>query len=508
MASEPPFYPVPGTPDPGAPPYLRGIHRDMYAGRPWTMRQYAGFGTAQETNARYRLLLEGGQTGLSVAFDLPTQMGLDSDDPRALGEVGRTGVAIDTVEDMEILFAGIPLGEVSISMTINAPAAILWAMLIVVARRQGVPPEALRGTVQNDILKEYVARGTYIFPPGPSMRLVADTLRYGEGLPLFNPISVSGYHLREAGATAAQEVGITLSHGLSYLAAAQEAGVGVEGVARRLSFFFGAHNDLFEEVGKFRAARALWHDLLTERFGVEDPKALRLRFHTQTCGSTLTRNQPLLNIARVALQALAATLGGTQSLHTNSYDEAIGLPGEEAALMALRTQQVLLHETGLARAADPLGGAPFIEAETARVRAGAEEVVALVDKAGGGVAAVVSGLTASLVHDSAWRHQQAMEEGSKVVVGVNRHVEGAAEPPPPAPRPEAAREEQVAALAQRRAGRDQAALGAGLAALEESARGEGPLMEGVIAAVEAGASVGEVCGRFASVWGRHGALSG
>ncbi|MBC8514556.1 methylmalonyl-CoA mutase [bacterium] len=473
----------------------------MYTQRAWTMRQYAGFGSADETNRRFLTLLERGQTGLSVAFDLPTQMGMDSDDPRADGEVGRTGVAIDSLADMERLLKGIPLDKVSISMTINAPAAILWAMVLVVAQRQGIPWTVLRGTIQNDILKEFVARGCYIFSPEASMRLVRETLSFQSQVPQFNPISVSGYHIREAGATAALEVGITLAHSMAYLDAAEAEGLDLIAVARRFSFFFGCHNDFLEEVAKFRAARVLWSDLLQKR-GITDLKARKLRFHTQTCGSTLIRNQPLLNVARVAIQALAATLGGTQSLHTNAFDEAIGLPGEEAALMALRTQQVLYYETGLARTVDPLGGSAFLEKETRRLVDEAGGVVELIEEAGGGVAAVKSGLTASLIQEASAQSQGEIERGDRVVVGLNRFEEGVGASREPAPLPKGTGAEQTQALARRRDKRDSMAVRVALGALEKGARGEGGIMELILAAVKTEATLGEIVEVFTKSWGR------
>src|SRR4051794_383076 len=411
-------------PPPGAFPFTRGPYPDMYRGRPWTIRQYAGFASAEESNERYRYLLARGQTGLSIAFDLPTQLGYDSDDPRALGEVGRTGVAIDSIADMEILLGGIPLGDVSTSMTINAPASLLLLLYELVAEEQGVPSSALRGTVQNDILKEYVARGNYIFPPRPSMRLTTDLFAYcAERIPSWNTISISGYHIREAGSTAVQELAFTLANGIAYCAAAVEAGLSPDDFGARLSFFFNAHNDFFQEVAKFRAARRLWTRVMRERFGVTNPKALALRFHAQTGGSTLTAQQPENNIVRVAIQALSAVLGGAQSLHTNSFDEALALPSERAATIALRTQQVIAHESGVAQTADPAGGSYFIEALTRELEERAWELIERVDEQGGAVAAIEAGWVQSEVEAAAYRWTKAVEDGERVIVGVNAYVE-------------------------------------------------------------------------------------
>ncbi|HJS47022.1 MAG TPA: methylmalonyl-CoA mutase family protein, partial [Gemmatimonadales bacterium] len=418
---------------PGAFPFTRGIHPTMYGGRLWTMRQYAGFGTAEETNERFRRLLAAGQTGLSTAFDLPTQMGYDSDHPMAEGEVGRVGVAIDTVDDLAALFRGIPLDRVTTSMTINATAAILLAMYVVAGEEQGVARSALGGTVQNDILKEYIARGTYIFPAEPSLRLAVDLFRFvaAEGME-FNPISISGYHMREAGATAAEEVGFTLANGLEYVRRAVAAGLPVDAFGPRLSFFFAAHNDLFEEAAKFRAARRLWARLARERFGAGDTTA-RLRFHAQTGGVTLQARQPLNNVVRVAVQALAAVLGGTQSLHTNGYDEALALPSADAATLALRTQQVLAHESGVAAAVDPLGGSWYVEALTDRIEAEALAIIQEVDRLGGAVRAVEHGWYQDRIGRSAWALQQRQESGEQVVVGVNRFTDEAPAAPLDAP---------------------------------------------------------------------------
>src|SRR5262245_39257627 len=409
---------------PGEPPFTRGPYPDMYRGRPWTIRQYAGFASAEETNARFRYLLDRGQTGLSVAFDLPTQLGLDSDDERAAGEVGRTGVAIDSLADMELLFEGIPLGEVSTSMTINAPASLLVLLYELVAEKQGVAPEALRGTVQNDILKEYVARGNYIFPPRPSMRLTTDLFAYCAGrIPRWNTISISGYHIREAGSTAVQELAFTVANGIAYAEAAVAAGLSPDEFGARLSFFFNAHNDFFQEVAKFRAARRLWTRVMSERFGATNPKALALRFHAQTGGSTLTAQQPENNIVRVAIQALSAVPGGAPSLPTNSFDEALALPTERAATIALRTQQVLAHESGVASTADPAGGSYFVEALTRELEERAWELIEQVDQRGGAVAAIEAGWVQGEIEAAAYGWTKAVEDGDRVIVGVNAHVE-------------------------------------------------------------------------------------
>src|SRR5712675_565975 len=418
----------PAPEPPGTPPFTRGVHPSMYRGRLWTMRQYAGFGTAEETNARFRYLLASGQTGLSVAFDLPTQLGLDSDDPRAEGEVGRTGVAIDSLADMEVLLARIPLGEVSTSMTINAPASLLLLMYELVAEKHGVRSEALQGTVQNDILKEYVARGNYIFPPRPSMRLTTDLFAYcAERIPRWNTISISGYHIREAGSTAMQELAFTLANGIAYCDAAVAAGLSPDDFGARLSFFFNAHNDFFQEVAKFRAARRLWARIMRERFGATNPRALALRFHAQTGGSTLTAQQPENNIVRVAIQALSAIAGGAQSLHTNSFDEALALPSEHAAHIALRTQQILAAEGGTTDTADPLGGSYFIESLTDELEARAWELIERVDELGGAVAAIERGFVQSEIEQSAFEWQQQVEQGERVIVGVNRFTEAETE---------------------------------------------------------------------------------
>ena len=416
--------------EPGEYPFTRGPYSSMYRGRMWTMRQYAGFGTAEETNRRFRDLLDAGQTGLSVAFDLPTQMGLDSDDPRALGEVGKVGVAIDSLDDMRRLLAGIPIEAVSTSMTINSTAAILLLFYHLLAEEQGVAPDRIQGTVQNDILKEYIARGTYIYPPVPSMRLVTDLFAYcAKELPSWNTISVSGYHMREAGSTAAQEVAFTIADGLAYVEAARSAGLDVDVFAPRISFFWNAHNDLFEEVAKYRAARRMWARLMRDRIGATNPASWKMRFHTQTAGSTLTAQQPLNNISRTSFQALAAVLGGTQSLHTNSYDEALGLPTAEAALVALRTQQILAHETGTADVVDPLAGSYYVESLTDRIESDALALIGKVDALGGSVSAIEAGFQQREIEDSAYAQATALEQGTAIVVGINKYVAGVESPP-------------------------------------------------------------------------------
>jgi len=490
------------APLPGEPPYTRGIHPGMYRARLWTMRQYAGFGDAAQTNARFRYLLGQGQTGLSVAFDLPTQMGYDSDHALARGEVGRVGVAISCLADMEALLADLPLDRVTTSMTINATAALLLAFYVAVADARGVPRARLGGTVQNDVLKEYVARGTYIYPPGPSLRLITDVMEFTAAeVPQWNSISVSGYHMREAGATAVQEIAFTLADGLAYLEAARARGLDPTRVARRISFFFNAHNHLFEEAAKFRAARALWAELLGERFGVRDPEALKLRFHTQTAGSMLTAQQPLVNVVRVALQGLAAVLGGTQSLHTNAYDEALGLPSEASALLALRTQQVLAHESGVTDTADPLAGSYVVEALTAELHARARDLIARVDGMGGMLEAIASGWVQQQIHEAAYRWQREVERGERAIVGVNRFAgEEAPVAPPfrPDPSVEAAR---AAFLAAWRAERDARAAAGALARLEAAARGTGNLMPPILEALKARCTLGEVCDALRGVFG-------
>jgi len=477
----------------------------MYRGRPWTMRQYAGFASAEETNARFRYLLAQGQTGLSVAFDLPTQLGLDSDDPLSLGEVGRTGVAIDTLADMEALFDGIPLDEVSTSMTINAPAAVLLLLYELVAEKQGVSADALRGTVQNDVLKEYVARGNYIFPPRPSMRLTTDLFAYcAERIPRWNTISISGYHIREAGSTAVQELAFTVANGIAYCEAAVAAGLSPDEFGERLSFFFNAHNDFFQEVAKFRAARRLWATVMAERFGATNPKALALRFHAQTGGSTLTAQQPETNIVRVAIQALSAVCGGAQSLHTNGFDEALALPTERAATIALRTQQVLATEVGVTSTADPLGGSYYLEALTDELEARASELIGRIDELGGAVAAIEAGWIQAEIEESAYRWTADVESGDRVIVGVNAYVDEGDAPRMELHRldPEVERR-QVERTAAIRASRDSEAVERALARISEAARGTENLLPPIRDALTVLCTVGEVCGALRGEWGTH-----
>ncbi len=489
---------------PGQFPFTRGVQPTMYRGRLWTMRQYAGFGTAAETNRRFKLLLDAGQTGLSVAFDLPTQMGIDSDSPRALGEVGRVGVAIDTVEDMHTLLADLPLDKVSTSMTINATASTLLAMYIVVAEERGIARAALSGTIQNDILKEYVARGTYVYPPEPSLALIAETFRFcAAEVPQFNPISISGYHMREAGATAVQEVAFTFANALAYVQAARDAGLAVDDFAPRLSFFFACHNDLFEEVAKFRAARRLWARLMRERYGASDASC-RMRFHTQTGGVTLTAQQPLNNVVRVAVQTLAATLGGTQSLHTNGYDEALALPTAEAATLALRTQQIVGYESGVAQTVDPLAGSYYVEALTDEIERRAVELMAHVESLGGAAHAIEAGFMQEEIAKSAYAYQLAVESGQAVVVGVNRFGDGA--PPPVIPTPDYTQleVEQKGRAVAVKARRDGTAAAAALRELEQATRaGTQELMPLIVDAVRARCSVGEISDALEAVWGRY-----
>ena len=491
-------------PAPGEYPFTRGIRPDMYRGRLWTMRQYAGFGTAAESNQRYRYLLERGQTGLSVAFDLPTQIGYDSDHPMAKGEVGKVGVAIDSLADMETLLDGLPIAEISTSMTINATASMLLLLYQLVAEKQACPPEKITGTVQNDILKEYAARGTYIFPPQPSMRLTTDLFAYcRDQLPNWNTISISGYHIREAGSTAAQEIAFTLSDGVAYVEAALAAGLAVDEFAPRLSFFFACHQDFFEEVAKFRAARRMWARIMRDRFGASDPKSWALRFHTQTGGVTLTAQQPLNNVVRTALEALSAVLGGTQSLHTNGYDEALGLPSEAAAELALRTQQVIAFETEVAGVADPLGGSYYVESLTDSVEEEAERLMAEVDEQGGSVAAIESGWMQRRIGDSAYRIQQAVESGERVVVGVNR-FRAAAEDSVDGFRLEPRhQEEQIAALRRLRSERDGAAVERALDRVEAAARGSENLLHPLKEALAAYGTIGECCERLRRVFGEY-----
>jgi methylmalonyl-CoA mutase N-terminal domain/subunit len=486
-------------------PFTRGIHADMYRGRPWTMRQYAGFADAAESNRRYRYLLDRGVTGLSVAFDLPTQMGYDSDHALAAGEVGRVGVAIDSLENMAELFQDIPLERVSTSMTINATAIILLAMYVAIARRRGVPAHRLSGTVQNDILKEYVARGTYIFPPRPSLRLVTDVLAYcAREMPSWYPVSISGYHIREAGSTADQEIAFTLAHAIAYMDAAVAAGLDPDQLGQRLSFFFAASNGFLTEVAKFRAARRMWARIMRDRFGATDPRAQQLRFHSQTAGSTLTAQQPDNNIVRVAIQALSAVLGGTQSLHCNGRDEALGLPTEESATIALRTQQILLHESGVANTVDPAGGAYTIEALTDRLEHDADHLLAGIETVGGPLAAIESGYVQRHIEDAAYRAQQAIDSGASIVVGVNKYVDDSTASPLTALRvdPEIERRqvERVRAL---RARRNAAACQDALARVRAAASGTTNLVEPIVDALEHDATLGEISDALRTVFGEH-----
>ncbi len=492
---------LPGDPDylkqlgfPGRYPFTRGVQPTMYRARLWTMRQYAGMGDAEESNKRYKYLLEQGQTGLSCAFDLPTQIGHDSDHPLALGEVGKVGVAIDSLQDMETLFNGIPLDEVTTSMTINSPATILVAMYIAVAEKQGVTPEKLGGTVQNDILKEYVARGTYIYPPQPSMRLVCDLIEYcSKNLPRWNSISISGYHIREAGSTAVQELAFTLADAICYVDHVLKRGIDVDNFAKRLSFFFAVHNNFFEEIAKFRAGRRLWARIMKDRFRAGSPKSMLLRFHTQTGGSTLTYQQPDNNIVRVTLQALAAVLGGTQSLHTNSRDEAISLPTEEAVRIALRTQQIVAYETGVPDAVDPIGGSYFVEKLTDRIEEEAEKYIEKIDQQGGMLKAIETGYIQEEIRRSAYLYQQKIEENEEVVVGVNK-FQSKEEPRPPGIKVDPAVEEkQKKKLRKLKKARDQGRVDRALKEIAEAAQGDGNLMPPILEAVKAYATIGEIC---------------
>ena len=496
--------------DPGQFPFTRGVQPTMYRGRLWTMRQYAGFGTAAETNRRFRHLLDAGQTGLSVAFDLPTQMGIDSDSPRALGEVGRVGVAIDTVEDMHVLLDGIPLDKVSTSMTINATASTLLAMYIVVAEERGIARSALSGTIQNDILKEYIARGTYIYPPEPSLALIADIFRFcASDVPSWNPISISGYHIREAGATAVQELAFTFANAAEYVERAIAAGLPVDGFAPRLSFFFAAHNDLFEEVAKFRAARRMYARMMRERFHANDNSA-RLRFHTQTGGVTLQAQQPLNNVVRVAIQALSAVLGGTQSLHTNGYDEALSLPTTEAATLALRTQQIIAHESGAALTADPLAGSYYVEHLTNELESGAMALLKRVDDLGGAARAIAASFFQEEIARSAYEYQLRVESGTTVIVGVNKFADEQEPPAIPTPDYSALERDQVKRTRAVRSARDAARVRDAIAALGEAGRSyvvadaaRPPLMELIVDAVRARATVGEIADALRAEWGEY-----
>ncbi len=490
---------------PGKYPFTRGVQPTMYRARFWTMRQYAGFGTAEESNKRYKYLLSQGQTGLSVAFDLPTQIGYDSDHPMAEGEVGRVGVAIDSLKDMEVLFDGIPLDKVSTSMTINSTAAILLAMYIVVAEKQGVPMEKLRGTIQNDILKEYIARGTYIFPPQPSMRIITDIIEFcAKNLPNWNPISISGYHIREAGSTAVQEVAFTLADAIAYVEAAIKAGLDPNVFGKRLSFFFAAHNDFLEEIAKFRAARRLWAKIMKERFGVTNESAMRMRFHTQTGGSTLTAQQPMNNIVRVTIQALAAVLGGTQSLHTNSYDEALALPTEESVRIALRTQQIIAYESGVGDTVDPLAGSYAIEAMTNEIEERAKEYIDKIDALGGMVKAIESGYVQREINESAYRYQLAVESGERIIVGVNKFqieedfpIDNILKVDPED------EERQKARLRKLKEERDNEKVKRALERVRKAAEGDENLMPPIIDAVRVYATVGEISDVLREVFGEY-----
>ncbi len=491
---------------PGQYPFTRGVQPTMYRGRFWTMRQYSGFGTAKETNRRFKFLLEQGQTGLSVAFDLPTQIGYDSDHPMAQGEVGRVGVAIDTLADMELLFDGIPLDKVSTSMTINAPAAVLLAMYIVVAEKQGVPMDKLRGTIQNDILKEYVARGTYIFPPQPSMRLITDIFAFcSKNMPLWNTISISGYHIREAGSTAVQEVAFTLANGIAYVRAAIKAGLDVDAFASRLSFFFGSHSDFLEEIAKFRAARRMWAKIMRNQFEAKDDKSCRLRFHTQTAGCTLTAQQPDNNIIRVTLQALQAVLGGTNSLHTNSRDEALSLPTEESVQIALRTQQIIAHESGVGDTIDPLAGSYYVESLTDEIERRAFEYIGKIEGMGGAPNAIEAGYIQQEIHRAAYEFQKAVDVGQRIVVGVNKfvvpqkqHIEYLRVDPQ-------VEEEQIQRLKEVRKSRNEERVRETLAALKAGAKGDANLVPLILDAVRAYATLGEICDTLREIFGEYSA---
>ncbi|MEK6984777.1 MAG: methylmalonyl-CoA mutase family protein [Candidatus Thermoplasmatota archaeon] len=489
---------------PGAAPYTRGVQPTMYRGRLWTMRQYAGFSTPEESNKRYKMLLASGSTGLSVAFDLPTQIGMDSDDERALGEVGKVGVAIDSLRDMEVLFDGIPLDKVTTSMTINAPASVLLAMYLAVAEKQGADLRKVSGTIQNDILKEYIARGTYIFPPGPSMRLITDIFGYcAKNVPDWNTISISGYHIREAGSTAAQELAFTLADGIAYVQAAVDAGQNVDEFAPRLAFFFNGHNDFLEEIAKYRAARRMWHRIMTDRFGAKDTRSTMLRFHTQTAGSTLTAQQPENNVVRVAIQALAAVLGGTQSLHTNSMDEALGLPTEKAARIALRTQQIIAQESGVAATVDPVAGSYAIETLTNDLEREATELIVSIDKMGGMLRAIEKGWVQAQIQEAAYRFQREVEEGDRTVVGVNDFVLDNEAPMELLKVDDGPEKAQLAKLKRVKAERDGALVQAKLAALDKAAGGTENLMPFIIDAVRAYATLGEICNTLRAEWGEY-----
>ena len=492
-------------PDGGEFPYTRGIHKNMYRGRLWTMRQYAGFGTAAEANERYRFLLNKGTSGLSVAFDLPTQMGRDSDDPIARGEVGKVGVAISSIEDMETLLKDIPLDEVSVSMTINATAPILLALYIVVAERRGVPWEKLRGTIQNDILKEYIARGTYIYPPRPAMRLVTDVFAFcKDNVPNWNTISVSGYHIREAGSTAVQEIAFTLADGINYLQAAVDSGLDIDDFAPRVAFFFNCHNEFLEEVAKFRAARRMWARIVKERFGAKNPKSMMLRFHTQTAGSSLTAQQPHNNIVRTTVQALAAVLGGTQSLHTNSFDEALCLPTEESATIALRTQQVIAHESGVSKSVDPLGGSYLIEEWTDRLESEAQQYLDKIDEMGGMLKAIEAGYPQREIERAAYEYQLRIEGGEQIIVGVNEYISESEGEVPIAEMNPKGEHEQCERLKAYRANRNQSECDVALKRLKEAAQGESEnVVELIVGSIRAEATLGEISNTLRDVFGEY-----
>jgi methylmalonyl-CoA mutase N-terminal domain/subunit len=489
---------------PGQYPFTRGIYEDMYRSRLWTMRQYAGFGTAEESNHRYRYLLSQGITGLSVAFDLPTQMGMDSDHPLAAGEVGRVGVAICSLADMQRLFDGIRLADITTSMTINSTAAILLSFYVLVARSQGADLRKISGTIQNDILKEYIARGTYIYPPRPAMRIITDLFAWAaRELPEWNTISISGYHIREAGSTAIQEVAFTLANAIAYISAAIEAGLDVDAFAPRLSFFFNSHSNFLEEIAKFRAARRLYAKIMRERFAAKNPRSMMLRFHVQTAGSTLTAQQPDVNVVRVSMQALAAVLGGAQSLHTNAKDEALGLPTEEAARLALRTQQIIAHETGVTNTADPFGGSHHIEKLTDEIERGAEEYIGRIDAMGGTLAAIERGFIQGEIQNAAYAYQQAVERGEAVVVGVNKFQQNEKEPPTMFRLDPALEAQQIARLRELRASRDARTVETRLCALEAAARSSDNLMPHILACSEAYGTVGEISDRLRAVFGEY-----
>ena len=489
---------------PGQYPYTRGIYPDMYRARPWTMRQYAGFGTAEESNRRYRYLLSQGITGLSVAFDLPTQMGMDSDHPLAAGEVGRVGVAICSLADMQRLFDGIRLADITTSMTINSTASILLSLYVLVARSQGANLRKISGTIQNDILKEYIARGTYIYPPRPAMRIITDLFAWASReLPEWNTISVSGYHIREAGSTAIQEVAFTLANSIAYIEAALQAGLDVDSFAPRISFFFNSHNNFLEEVAKFRAARRLYATIMRERFGARNPRSMMMRFHVQTAGSTLTAQQPDVNVVRVSMQALAAVLGGAQSLHTNAKDEALSLPTEESARLALRTQQIIANESGVTNTADPLGGSPYIEQLTDEIELGAREYIERIDAMGGTLAAIESNFIQNEIQCAAYQYQQSVERGDTVVVGVNRFKQEEAEPPATFRLDAELERQQITRLRELKASRSAGVVEDRLRALEQAARGSDNLMPHILASAESYATVGEISDRLRGIFGEH-----